>query len=32
VALTDGAEALPQQMVTDFPEHTRVLDIIHATE
>jgi hypothetical protein len=32
VALTDGAEALQQQMVTHFPEHTLVLDIIHATE
>jgi hypothetical protein len=32
VALTDGAEALQQQMITHFPEHTLVLDIIHATE
>jgi hypothetical protein len=29
VALTDGAEALQQQMVPYFPEHTLVLDIIH---
>jgi hypothetical protein len=32
VALTDGAEALQQQLVAQFPEHTVVLDIIHATE
>jgi hypothetical protein len=32
VALTDGAEALQQQVVTQFPEHTLILDIIHATE
>lgn len=32
VALTDGAEALQQQLVSHFPEHTLVLDIIHATE
>ena len=32
VALTDGAEALPQQLLRHFPEHTLVLDIIHATE
>jgi hypothetical protein len=32
VALTDGAEALQQQLVMHFPEHTLVLDIIHATE
>jgi hypothetical protein len=32
VALTDGAEALQQQVVTHFPAHTLVLDIIHATE
>ena len=32
VALTDGAEALPQQLLSHFPEHTLVLDIIHATE
>jgi hypothetical protein len=32
VALTDGAEALPQQVVTHLPEHTLVLDLIHATE
>jgi hypothetical protein len=32
VALTDGAEALQQQLVTHFPQYTLVLDIIHATE
>jgi hypothetical protein len=32
VALTDGAEALQQPLVAQFPEHTLVLDIIHATE
>lgn len=32
VALTDGAEALQQQLLTHFPRHTLVLDIIHATE
>jgi hypothetical protein len=32
VALTDGAEALQEQMLAQFPEHTLVLDIIHATE
>jgi hypothetical protein len=32
VALTDGAEALQQQLVSHFPEYTLVLDIIHATE
>ena len=32
VALTDGAEALQQQLLAGFPEHTLVLDIIHATE
>jgi hypothetical protein len=32
VALTDGAEALQQQMRIHFPEHTVILDIIHATE
>ena len=32
VALTDGAEALQEQMLAHFPEHTLVLDIIHATE
>jgi hypothetical protein len=31
-ALTDGAEALQQQVVTQFPEHTLILDIIPATE
>jgi hypothetical protein len=32
VALTDGAEALPQQVVTHLPAYTLILDIIHATE
>ena len=32
VALTDGAEALQEQLGTHVPEHTLVLDIIHATE
>jgi hypothetical protein len=32
VALTDGAEALQAQVVTYVPEHTLVLDVIHATE
>jgi hypothetical protein len=32
MALTDGAEALQQLVVSHFPEHTLVLDIIHATE
>lgn len=32
VALTDGAEALQEQMLAHFPAHTLVLDIIHATE
>jgi hypothetical protein len=32
VALTDGAEALQQQMVTHFPQYTLILDIMHATE
>ncbi len=32
VALTDGAEALQTQMRAHFPEHTLVLDIIHASE
>ena len=32
VALTDGAEALQQQMVTHLPDYTLVLDIVHATE
>ena len=31
VALTDGAEALQQQLMLHFPQHTLVLDIIHAT-
>jgi hypothetical protein len=32
VTLTDGVEALPQQVVTHLSEHTLVLDIMHATE
>jgi hypothetical protein len=32
VALTDGAEALQEQVVTHFPGHTLVLDIIHVAE
>jgi hypothetical protein len=32
VALTDGAEALQQQLMTHFPAYTLILDIIHATE
>ncbi len=32
VALTDGAEALQDQLRAHFPAHTLVLDIIHATE
>ena len=32
VALTDGAEALQQQLVAHFPGYTLVLDIIHAVE
>jgi hypothetical protein len=32
VALTDGAEALQEQVRVHFPAHTLVLDIIHATE
>lgn len=32
VALTDGAEALQKQMETHFPQHTLVLDIIHAMD
>jgi hypothetical protein len=32
VALTDGAEARPQQLVTHVPAHTLVLDSIHGTE
>jgi hypothetical protein len=32
VALTDGAEALQEQLLAHFPGHTLVLDIIHATE
>jgi hypothetical protein len=32
VALTDGAEALQQQVGTHVPEYPLLLDIIHATE
>ena len=32
VALTDGADALQQQIRTQFPGYTLVLDSIHATE
>jgi hypothetical protein len=32
VALSDGAEALQEQLRAHFPEHTLVLDIIHTTE
>jgi hypothetical protein len=32
VALTDGAEALQQQMISHLPGYTLVLDIIHASE
>ena len=32
VALTDGAEALQQQVGTHLPEYTLILDVIHATE
>jgi hypothetical protein len=32
VALTDGAQALQQQVVTHFPAYTLILDVIHATE
>jgi hypothetical protein len=32
VALTDGAEALQQQLMAHFPSYTLILDIIHATE
>ncbi len=32
VALTDGAEALQKQIEIHFPQHTLVLDIIHATD
>ena len=32
VALTAGAEALQEQVQTHGPQHTLVLDIIHATE
>jgi hypothetical protein len=32
IALTDGAEALPQQVVTHLPAYTLIIEIIHATE
>jgi hypothetical protein len=32
VALTDGAEALQQQVMAHFPAYALILDIIHATE
>ena len=32
VALTDGAEAVQAQMMTHLPEHTLVVDVLHATE
>jgi hypothetical protein len=32
VALTDGAEALQEQVQRHFPQHTLVLDIIHVAE
>lgn len=32
VALSDGAESLQQQLLSAFPEHTLILDIIHASE
>jgi hypothetical protein len=32
VALTDGAESLQDKLLDAFPEHTLVLDIIHASE
>jgi hypothetical protein len=32
VALTDGAEVLPQHVVTHVPDYTVIVDIIHATE
>jgi len=32
VALTDGAESLQDQIVAAFPDHTLILDIIHASE
>jgi hypothetical protein len=31
VALTDGAEALQQQVMAHFPAHTLILDVMHAT-
>lgn len=32
IALTDGAESLQHKLVEAFPEHTLILDIIHASE
>jgi hypothetical protein len=32
IALTDGAEALQQQVMAHFPAYALILDIIHATE
>ena len=32
LALSDGAESLQQHLLTAFPEHTLILDIIHASE
>jgi len=32
VALTDGSEPLQERLLAQFPEHSLVLDIIHATE
>jgi hypothetical protein len=32
VALTDGSEALQTQMLTRFPQHTLILDIIHVSD
>lgn len=32
VALTDGSEPLQQQLLTQLPAHTLILDIIHVTE
>lgn len=32
VALTDGAEARPEQVQRPFPQHTLVRDIIHVAE
>jgi hypothetical protein len=32
VALSDGADALQQQLLAQFPDYTLILDIIHASE